>query len=281
MLNVYDGDTLNGDPAAPATASVSFAPGESLPAGITFNTITGDVGVAPGTPPGTYTFDYQICEIAVPDNCEIASVTITVIQALSELSGVTYLDVNGDRVLDNGDVRLGGWTVEVLVNGIVVATTVTAADGSYSFPGLPGGAEYTVRFRDPDSGVVYEEITDVRLEVASSLPDQNLPIDPSGIVYDAITRTPVSGAYPHACRPQMAFLCRTIAMSMHRRAIRQLAPRAATGSTSFPVQRQHVRWARRTMRYALLRQRASASSRRSCRRSAIRSTRPGAVRRCW
>ncbi|NHM08404.1 hypothetical protein G4D82_14360, partial [Flavobacterium sp. CYK-4] len=37
-----------------------------------------DVLVAAGTPAGTYTLTYQICEILNPSNCDTAIVTVTV-----------------------------------------------------------------------------------------------------------------------------------------------------------------------------------------------------------
>lgn len=193
VLNVLDNDTFNGDPATRGRASLALAPGSSLPTGISFDIVTGDVSVAPNTPEGTYTFDYEICEIAIPDNCEITTVTLEVTRPLSEIAGAVYLDMNGDRTLDPDDQRLDGWTVDVLSGDTVLASAITAQDGSYAFPGLPGGAEYSVRFRNPN-GVAFEVIDGIFLEDAATLPDQNLPIDPSGIIYDSVTRAPVSGA---------------------------------------------------------------------------------------
>ena len=54
-------------------------------------------------------------------------------------SGTVYNDLNGNGVIAPGDPGLPGWTVELLdSNGNVIATTTSAADGSYSFaePGL-------------------------------------------------------------------------------------------------------------------------------------------------
>ncbi|WP_199857700.1 DUF11 domain-containing protein [Erythrobacter sp. EC-HK427] len=194
VVNVFTGDTIDGGPATRDNAVLSLAPGSNLPTGITFDTVTGNVNVPPGMAPGEYTFEYQICEIAIPTNCETALVTIEIVTPISALSGTVYLDNNGDRQLDNGDTRLGGWIVEALSGGNVIGTQVTGSDGSYAFPSLPGGTEYTIRFRSPDGGVVYEEITGIWLEDATTLPDQNLPIDPSGIIYDSVTRLPVAGA---------------------------------------------------------------------------------------
>lgn len=131
-------------------------------------------------------------EVDGADNTAVDSDTLIVPN--SELSGTVYLDVDGDREIDQSDRRLGGWMVEVYDGDTLVGTAITADDGTYSVTGLSGGTSYTILFRDPETGVVYEKISDVRLDVASSLPDQNLPIDPSGIVYDSVTRAPVAGA---------------------------------------------------------------------------------------
>ena len=40
-----------------------------------------NVLVAPGTPAGSYTLVYQICEILNPTNCDTATVTVTVTHA--------------------------------------------------------------------------------------------------------------------------------------------------------------------------------------------------------
>ncbi|WP_185960247.1 SdrD B-like domain-containing protein [Erythrobacter insulae] len=194
VVNVFDGDTIGGLPADPTNSVVSLADGSTLPPGISFDPATGLVDVAPDTPAGDYGFDYVICQIDVPDNCETASVSINIVAPPAAVSGTVYLDADSDRVLGDGEVRLGGWIVEVWDNGTAVATVVTDANGFYEIPGLAAGTSYVITFRNPTTGVVYERISGVQLNDASTLPDQNLPIDPSGVVYDAVTRAPVSGA---------------------------------------------------------------------------------------
>ncbi len=55
-------------------------------------------------------------------------------------------DLDGDGVQDTGEPGVGGITVELLaVDGTVLVTTTTAADGSYSFTGVSPGT-YSVRF---------------------------------------------------------------------------------------------------------------------------------------
>ncbi|MEP4783106.1 MAG: hypothetical protein ABJX46_00130, partial [Erythrobacter sp.] len=194
VVNAFDGDTINGQPASPDNAILSIAPGSSLPAGITFDPATGAVGVEPGTPEGTYTFDYQLCERLNPTNCTTATITLTVIPTLSAVNGVVYLDENMNRTFESDEDLQDGWTVEVVLNGDVVATTQTDADGFYSVEDLVAGDGYEIRFLHPTSGVVYGTIEADTLPAGGSLDNQNQPIDPSGVVYDAVSRQPVTGA---------------------------------------------------------------------------------------
>ena len=76
VANVLTNDTLNG--VAATTANVDITLASALPAGISFNTATGEVTVAPGTAPGSYTFDYQICDKLNPTICNTATVTVPV-----------------------------------------------------------------------------------------------------------------------------------------------------------------------------------------------------------
>ena len=77
-LNVFAGDTINGAAATPSNATLSVAAGSSVPTQLTFDPATGVVGVKPGTPAGTYSFDYQVCETLNPTNCKTATASVTV-----------------------------------------------------------------------------------------------------------------------------------------------------------------------------------------------------------
>ena len=67
----------------------------------------------------------------------------------ASISGAVRVDLNGNGVVDAGDTNgIAGVTVQLLdVGSIVVATTTTGADGSYSFANVRPGA-YTVRETD-------------------------------------------------------------------------------------------------------------------------------------
>ncbi|WP_456236669.1 SdrD B-like domain-containing protein [Allorhodopirellula solitaria] len=70
-------------------------------------------------------------------------------QLPAELSGVVYVDLDGDCVHDDDEEGLAGVFVELLdSSGKVVASTTTDAAGLYSFSNLRAG-EYTVRETQP------------------------------------------------------------------------------------------------------------------------------------
>ncbi len=192
VVNVLAGDTLDGEPVSPETVSVTAAPGTTLPAGITINP-DGSIDVAPGTTEGTYVIMYQICERLNPTNCSLASVTIIIDPPIASVSGIVFLDLDGDDVRDTDEELLVGWLVELVdADGNVVETLLTDENGFYERTGLSVG-NYSIRFRNPDTNVVFGEIEEVALTGGANVVDQNLPIDPSGVVYDAVTREPVEG----------------------------------------------------------------------------------------
>lgn len=158
------------------------------------------------------------------------------VQQSSALSGSVWYDLGSNPLLrDGGDQPLPGWIVEVIdpASGQVIASQQTAGDGRYRIVDLPSGTPLQVRFRDPDSAVVWglpvngETVPDspaacdpegaiaggfesscvetgnmggasttlgVVLAPGDELVEQSLPIIPGGVVYDAIARTPVPGA---------------------------------------------------------------------------------------
>ena len=194
VVNAFSADTLDGQPATPANTTVALATGFTMPAGLTFDPATGNVSVAPGTAPGTYVIPYRLCDRINPTNCADATMTVTVIPANGGVSGIVYLDGNRTRTHEAAERLLQNWVVELVRNGEVVARTVTDANGFYSITDMPSGSGYSIRFRHPTSGVVYSRIESVTLPNGGILPNQDLPIMPTGVVYDAVSRQPVAGA---------------------------------------------------------------------------------------
>ncbi|MFV8380056.1 gliding motility-associated C-terminal domain-containing protein, partial [Flavobacterium sp. LB3R33] len=76
--NVTVNDTVNGAPATPANTDVT--PVTNGPLSIDAD---GNLTVAPNTPSGTYSIEYEICEVgAIPSNCTRAIATVVVNNAI-------------------------------------------------------------------------------------------------------------------------------------------------------------------------------------------------------
>jgi uncharacterized repeat protein (TIGR01451 family) len=225
-------DTLGGVPVTPATVNIALTNNGGA-AGLSIDAATGKLVVPPNTPPGSYTATYQICERLNPANCDTATVTVVVQGVISGsvwLDNGAGGSGSANRQRDGGEPGLAGWTVEAIypagnAQAGQVATTLggqpavatTDATGAYAIPGLAPGS-YQLRFRAPgvgaQSGAVYgvpvngeqanpqpgstvnnaARTLDIVVPVGGGLAQQSLPVDPTGVVYDSVTRAPIVGA---------------------------------------------------------------------------------------
>jgi uncharacterized repeat protein (TIGR01451 family) len=133
----------------------------------------------------------------------------------ASISGFVWLDSNHNRNDDEGNGQID-WIVELIehdddplaqIKFTPIATVTTNSDGYYIFEGLSAGL-YEVRFRHPEGGVLYGTpisshagtdtdrgtIRNLILKKSEDIIEQNLPIDPMGVVYNSQTREPVAGA---------------------------------------------------------------------------------------
>ncbi|RWW91662.1 DUF11 domain-containing protein, partial [Flavobacterium cerinum] len=78
VTNVLTNDKLNGVAVIPSEVTVTEGSGDTTELTINAN---GTVDVAAGTPAGTYTLNYTLCEKLNPTNCDNASVSVTVVAA--------------------------------------------------------------------------------------------------------------------------------------------------------------------------------------------------------
>jgi large repetitive protein len=158
-LNVLTGDTINGAAATPSNATLSVAPGSTVPSQLTFDPATGVIGVKPGTPAGTYTFDYQICETLNPANCKIAAASVTVDPSPIVATNDSAAGINGAT----GATAVANAFTSDTINGVAASpsnatlsvttgTTVPAgltfnpATGSVDVaPGTPAGS-YVINY---------------------------------------------------------------------------------------------------------------------------------------
>ena len=143
----------------------------------------------------------------------------------ASVAGTIWQDTDHDRVLDPGETRVSGWTVELLDNtDTVVGTTTTNSSGTYQISHVVPGSGYQIRFREPTTGAIFGRpvpnesgasftngsvdptanpagadnsggtLTGLTLAAGTNTIEQSLPLDPAGVVYDSVTRMPVPGA---------------------------------------------------------------------------------------
>ncbi|MDE0536545.1 choice-of-anchor L domain-containing protein, partial [Tenacibaculum sp. L6] len=138
VANVLTNDTVAGI-TNPSASGVELSEVSSENPGITLNTNTGEVSVAPGVPAGVYELVYSLCQPST--NCDTAIVTITVL-ADSDGDNVADrddLDDDNDGILDVNEglctpSQSGLWTVSGTTatydygNGVIARVTTTDAD---------------------------------------------------------------------------------------------------------------------------------------------------------
>jgi len=93
ILNVFDNDLLNGNPVIPTEVILTETVAD--PTGNLILNADGSVDIEPGTPEGTYTLTYLICEVLNPTNCDDAIVSITVSETSIIANDDFYASVNG------------------------------------------------------------------------------------------------------------------------------------------------------------------------------------------
>ncbi|MEN0000709.1 MAG: SdrD B-like domain-containing protein, partial [Pseudomonadota bacterium] len=104
-----------------------------------------------------------------------------------------FTDSNSNALFDAGDPREPGYIVQLLIGGSVVASTVTNAQGDYLFADFAPGT-YSLLFIDPATNVGVGSIDNIVVADTDVIIDQDLPIDPSGVVYSSANGDPVAGA---------------------------------------------------------------------------------------
>src|SRR5690606_21038507 len=88
---VFTNDLLNGVALNPTEVTLTLVSGDSE---LILNA-NGSVDVAAGTPVGTYTLTYSICEANNPTNCDTAVVTVAVIAPTIDAVADAANNING------------------------------------------------------------------------------------------------------------------------------------------------------------------------------------------
>src|SRR5262245_21052388 len=149
-----------------------------------------------------------------PTQTASASVSVVVgsIPGVGLLNGSVWHDANFDDVKDPSERAMAGWTVELYRDNQLWQSVQTDANGSYRIAGVEPndltGVRYELRFRAPGAGPntamlgraasqftnAMQRITDIVVQSGANLQGLNLPIQPNGVVYNSMARTPVVGA---------------------------------------------------------------------------------------
>jgi len=109
---ITNNDTLNGVVFTDATAVTITVLTPATDPGVSLDTTSGNVAVAPNTPAGTYVITYMICEIASPTNCDVANITIVVEEIVNPtfmlVDDLAETDMNQEVIIDiyNNDIGI-------------------------------------------------------------------------------------------------------------------------------------------------------------------------------
>jgi large repetitive protein len=214
----------------PASATMNGSPAGVSVAG---STITADYGALNGplAPGGTVTLRFRavlnpalvvgtlvtntgVVAWNTPTQTASASVSIVVgsVPGAAVLSGSVWHDADFDQVHDSGERALAGWTVALYRDNVLWSSVVTDAAGAYRIIGVEPndttGVQYELRFSAPGAGPGtamlgrasspftngLQRISNILAPPGADLQGLNLPIQPNGVVYNSIARTPVPGA---------------------------------------------------------------------------------------
>ncbi|MEZ4334496.1 MAG: OmpA family protein [Myxococcota bacterium] len=185
-----------GDLAPGATVTLRFR--VLLDGGLAMGTLVTNTGVV------TWNAPPQQAQASV-------SIAIGGTPGVGTLSGSIWHDADFDRSQGGSERALAGWLVDLYRNGTPVQTATADSNGAWRMSGVApndvNGDAYRLAFRAPDAGANtaslgvtespftngQQEITNVVVPAGSNLLGLSLPIDPDGVVYEAILRTPVAG----------------------------------------------------------------------------------------
>ncbi|MFV8366879.1 gliding motility-associated C-terminal domain-containing protein, partial [Flavobacterium sp. XS1P27] len=145
--NVIANDTVNGAPATPANTDVT--PVSSGPLSIDAN---GNLTVAPNTPSGTYSIEYEICEVgAVPSNCTRAIATVVVNNTI--VANNDSFPATGGNVIANDTVNGAPATpVNTDVTPVSSGPLSIDANGNLTVAANAVAGTYTITYQVCETG---------------------------------------------------------------------------------------------------------------------------------
>ncbi|MNX78616.1 hypothetical protein D3C86_1102180 [compost metagenome] len=169
ILNVLSNDFLGTNQIS--LAQVNLAPLSADATGHLILNTDGSVDVKEGTPAGTYSLVYEICEKSNPSNCDSATVTVSVYrESASIVKSAVFNDENGDgyaqtgetisyhfAVANTGSVALTNVSVTDNLPGLVMTGSPIAVLGAGETNNTAYSASYVITQSDLSSGTVFNQ----------------------------------------------------------------------------------------------------------------------------
>ena len=152
IFNVTTNDNINGDPVVLGLGgNATISPVGSYPSGITLNTNTGAVTVAPGTTPGNYPITYQLCDKLIPITCATVVDTVKVTPVINPVQDIGTAPSTGGTAIPNvlsNDMtngvpstttnstisQIGTWPTGITLNPSTGAVTVAPGTTPGNYP---------------------------------------------------------------------------------------------------------------------------------------------------
>ncbi len=202
VANVTDGDMVNGQTAQLGdSGNATISESGTWPAGITLDPATGAVSTDATVPAGTYTVQYELCDLSTPANCELATVEITVIgdivpdnetgTAVAGTPSTPVADVTDGDVVNGQTAQLGnGGNATISESGTwPVGITLDPATGAVSTDATVQPGVYTMQYELCDlSSPANCELATVEITVAAEI----IPDDEVGEAIAGTPSTPVA-----------------------------------------------------------------------------------------
>ncbi len=125
------------------------------------------------------------------DATESNQATVTIHYPIT-IEGTVWLDPNNNDTLEEEEKRMEGWSVHIVNElGKIISKTTTDKNGYYIALNLIPG-KYKVEFFNK-----YLDLMDTKIThniKSSEVVVKDLPLHPTGVVYDSVTRQTISGA---------------------------------------------------------------------------------------
>lgn len=168
-------DTLNGNGVS--TTSVNVQQVSTTNPGV-YVALAGAIYVTPGTPAGSYTIVYQICQSNFPNNCDTATITVNVCNLPAPTIVAQTCTMPADEITLNNLPATGNWTLTLTTQWPSTLQTFTGTGTTFTIPNLADNY-YTIQLTDsggcisPPTGVSVGYLGGLETSILGTYQDLN------------------------------------------------------------------------------------------------------------